>query len=181
MFRPVTAPLPRRRLLRLAAGAAAAWALAPGPARAQALPLAKLPGRPARDFTLRNLDGHEVRLSDFRGRVVIVNFWATWCPPCRFEIPSMQRAWLRTRDDGIAMLAVHVGGEAEEVAVFAFDHGVEFPVLLDPDSTVIRQWPVLGLPTTIVVDPQGHMALRAIGGREWDAPDILAQIRSLGA
>ncbi len=142
--------------------------------------LSPMPGTPeAPDFSLGDLDGGTVRLSDLRGQVVIVNFWATWCPPCRFEIPSMQRTWDAVRGTGIVLLAVHVGGDEDKVWQFATDYAVDFPVLLDPDSAVTDAWPVIGLPTTFVVDPSGRIAYRAIGGREWDDPRLLDQIKQL--
>ncbi len=91
----------------------------------------------------------------------------------------MQRAWEKVKGNGVVMLAVHVGGDAEQVSQFAFDNGAEFPVLMDADSAVINAWPVRGLPTTIIVDKKGNMALLAIGGREWDDPDILKRILDL--
>ncbi len=180
MLEILTGEMSRRQALSLF-GISAVASLLPAYAVAGALPLASLSGNPAPDFALPNLDGETIRLSQFKGRVVIVNFWATWCPPCRFEIPSMQRAWEKTRDEGIVMLALHIGGDTDEVTNFSFDHGAEFPILMDTGSEVINRWPVRGLPTTVVVDPPGNMALRAIGGREWDAPAILAQIRALKA
>lgn len=149
---------------------------------AQGLPkyLQPVAGKPkAADFTLPDLDEKKVSLSDFRGKVVIVNFWATWCPPCRFEIPAMQRAWVKLRDKGVMLLAVHMGGDADEVWSFADQYGVQFPVLIDADSSVARAWRMVGLPTTYVVDPDGRIVLRAIGGREWDDPDILKTILDL--
>ncbi|NQV84209.1 MAG: TlpA family protein disulfide reductase [Rhodospirillales bacterium] len=135
--------------------------------------------KPAPDFALENLDGDIVKISDFRGKVVIVNFWATWCPPCRFEIPSMQRAWNIVSKEGIVMLAIHVGGNPDRVMQFAADFDVDFPVLMDQKSDVIKQWPVRGLPTTVIVDPKGSMVLQAIGSREWDDKALLDQIRAL--
>ncbi|MBT3305794.1 MAG: TlpA family protein disulfide reductase [Alphaproteobacteria bacterium] len=135
--------------------------------------------KPAPDFALENLDGEIIKMSDYRGKVVIVNFWATWCPPCRFEIPSMQRAWNIIRKEDIVMLAVHVGGNPDRVMQFAADFDVDFPVLMDRKSKVIKQWPVRGLPTTVIVDPKGTMVLQAIGSREWDDKALLDQIRKL--
>ncbi len=158
----------------LAFGAALAPAQEPGRG------LTEIPQRPlAPDFTLRDLDGNRHRLSDYRGRVVIVNFWATWCPPCRAEMPSMQRAWERLRKEGVVMLGIDVGEDEDTVFQFTADYPVEFPLLLDQDSSVIGRWPVRGLPTTFVVDPQGRLAYRAIGGREWDDPALLEQVRAL--
>ncbi len=142
--------------------------------------LAQMPGRPlATDFVLTDLDGKQHRLSDYRGQVVIINFWATWCPPCRAEMPSMQRAWEQLKKAGIVMLGIDVGEDEDTIFQFTANYPVEFPLLMDLDSKVIDQWPVLGLPTTFVVDTEGRIAYRAIGGREWDEPELLALVRAL--
>ncbi len=142
--------------------------------------LQAVPGTPAApDFALPDLDGEITRLSDFRGKVIIVNFWATWCPPCREEIPSMQRAWNRLEGEGVIMLAVHVGGNEDRIWTFATDFGVAFPILIDKTSSVSRAWRTIGLPTTFVVDPKGRKVLRAIGGRQWDDPALIETILSL--
>ena len=142
--------------------------------------LTPLPERPlAPDFVLADLDGGRHRLSDYRGQVVIINFWATWCPPCRAEMPSMQRAWEQLEKEGILMFGIDVGEDEDRIFQFSADYPVEFPLLMDQDSNVIDQWPVRGLPTTFVVDPEGGIAYRAIGGREWDDPALLALVRAL--
>jgi peroxiredoxin len=134
----------------------------------------------APDFTLPDTHGRLHRLADYRGRPVIVNFWATWCPPCREEIPSMNRAWRELRAAGIVLLAVDVGEDADTVFVFTADYPAEFPLLLDESGEVIDQWPVKGLPTSYVIAPDGTLAYRAIGGRAWDDPELLNAIRRLG-
>jgi peroxiredoxin len=133
----------------------------------------------APDFALPDVDGGIHRLSDYRGRVVIVNFWATWCPPCREEMPAMQRAWEVLQREDIIMLAIDVGEDEDTIFAFTADYPVTFPLLLDRNSDVIQQWPVRGLPTTFVVDPQGRLAYRAIGARQWDSQAILEKIRAL--
>ena len=133
----------------------------------------------APDFALPDMDGKVHRLSDYRGQVVIVNFWATWCPPCRREMPSMQRAWLKIRDQGIMMLAVNVGETEDTVFEFSGEYPMDFPVLFDRDSAVSDAWPMRALPTTFVIDPQGRIAYRAVGGREWDDERLLRPIRAL--
>jgi peroxiredoxin len=133
----------------------------------------------APDFQLSDVDGNIHRLSDYRGRVVIVNFWATWCPPCRAEMPSMQRAWEKLQQEEIMMLAVNVGEDEDTIFQFTANYPVEFPLLMDLDSKIIGEWPVRGLPTTFVVDPQGRLAYRAIGGREWDETELLEQVKAL--
>jgi len=140
-------------------------------------PMAGTPLAP--DFSLKNLDGEVQSLSDFRGQVVIVNFWATWCPPCRAEMPSMQHAWNKIKDDGVVMLAVHVGGNEDKVWSFVGEYALDFPVLIDADSKVADAWPMEGLPTSFVVDPKGRIVYRAIGGREWDDSEILKSVYDL--
>jgi peroxiredoxin len=142
--------------------------------------LAPVPGRPAApDFNLPDTGGKLHRLSDYRGRPVIINFWATWCPPCREEIPSMNRAWRVLREEGVAMLAVNVGEDEDTIFVFTADYPAEFPLLLDRTGEVIGQWPVKGLPTSYVIAPDGTLAYRAIGGRVWDDEVLLEMIRRL--
>ncbi len=154
--------------------------LLPQVSYAQAQFLHKMDGKPlAKDFELPDLDGNKVKLSDFKGKVVLVNFWATWCPPCRAEIPSMQRAWNILKDKDVMLLAIHVGGNEDRVWTFLTDFGVEFPVLLDASSKVSRAWPMMGLPVSFVIDPEGRIALQAIGGREWDDEKMIAQILAL--
>lgn len=133
----------------------------------------------ATDFTLPDLDGEQHTLSVFKGKVVIVNFWATWCPPCRDEIPSLQRAWNKLKKKDVKLLAVHVGGDEDTVWTFLNDFEIEFPVLLDQSGEIAKKWPMHGLPVTFIIDPKGKMVLRAIGGRKWDHPDILRQILNL--
>jgi len=142
--------------------------------------LTPVPGRPvAPEFELQDTVGKVHRLSDYRGRPVLINFWATWCPPCRDEIPSMNRAWGKIAKENIAMLAINVGEDEDTIFVFTADYPADFPILLDTDGEVIGQWPVKGLPTTYIVDPEGRIAYRAIGGREWDDEQLLDALRTL--
>ncbi|MCU7959220.1 MAG: TlpA family protein disulfide reductase [gamma proteobacterium symbiont of Bathyaustriella thionipta] len=150
------------------------------PAQQAGKGLTELPQRiAAPDFMLSDMDGQQHRLSDYRGKVVIVNFWATWCPPCRAEMPSMQRAWERLQKEDIFMLGIDVGEDEDTVFQFSANYPVEFPLLLDLDSSVANQWPLRGVPTTFVIDTKGQIAYRAIGGREWDDPALLALVRLL--
>jgi len=133
----------------------------------------------APDFELTDIDGKVHRLSDYRGKVLIINFWATWCPPCREEMPSMQRAWNALKPEGLVMLAINVGEDEDAIFQFTGRYPVSFPLLMDSGSMVIGKWPVRGLPTTFVVDPQGRLVFRAIGGREWDDAALLDLVRAL--
>lgn len=134
---------------------------------------------PAPELDLQGPDGERIRLEDYRGKPLIVNFWATWCPPCRAEMPSMQRAWEQVRGEGIALIAVNVGESAEEIARFTDQVDVGFPLPMDRESRVVQSWPVRGLPTTFVVDPEGRLAYMATGEREWDSPKLLNLVRRL--
>jgi len=137
------------------------------------------PPEPAPDFALPDVDGELHHMTDYLGRPVIVNFWATWCPPCREEMPSMNRAWQVIQDEDIAMLAINVGEDEDKVFTFTADYPVDFTLLLDESGEIVEQWGVLGLPTTLVVDPQGHIVYRAVGGRAWDDPVLLDKVRAL--
>lgn len=136
---------------------------------------------PASDFVLADIDGKKRRLSDLRGKVVLVNFWATWCPPCRREMPSIERLAHALQGADFEILAVNVAENPDEVFGFTSTLGLipTFPIVFDKDSTVLKAWPVRGLPTTFVLDKQGRIAYRAVGGREFDDPEILAQLRTL--
>ena len=130
-------------------------------------------------FELTDVDGRTQKLSDYLGKVVVLNFWATWCPPCRYEMPSMQRGWEKVRDEDIVFLGVNVGEDEDTVFMFFADYPVDFPLLLDKDAKVIAQYPVTGLPTTYVIDPQGRITHRAVGGRAWDDDGLLNSLRAL--
>jgi peroxiredoxin len=133
----------------------------------------------APDFTLRDSDGESYRLSELRGQPVIVNFWATWCPPCREEMPSMQRAWEYLQPQGVVLLAINVGEDPDTIFQFTGNYPLDFPILFDQDGTVSEAWPLKGLPTTFVIDPQGRIVYSAIGGREWDDPKLLQPVLEL--
>ncbi|MGC9456750.1 MAG: TlpA family protein disulfide reductase [Halothiobacillaceae bacterium] len=132
-------------------------------------------------FVLKDQKGKAHPLEAHRGQVVLVNFWATWCPPCRAEMPSMEALRKILADEEFAILAVNVGEAPEAVAAFLEELPGEprFTVLLDRQSELLDLWPVRGLPTTFVLDRQGRIALQAVGGRHFDHPAIVDQIRAL--
>lgn len=135
----------------------------------------------ASDFQLEDMDGKKRQLSALRGKVVLVNFWATWCPPCRREMPSLERLYKLMKGAEFEILAVNVGEDADTIDAFTstLDTVPTFPIVFDKDSRVLKAWPVLGLPTTFILDKTGHIIYRAVGGREFDDPSILAQIQTL--
>jgi peroxiredoxin len=135
--------------------------------------------RVAPAFTARDIQGNTHELAIYRGKVLIVNFWATWCAPCVLEMPSLQRAWEQVRDDGIQVLAINMGQSSEDIALFTNKYPVDFPILLDRDVSIADSWSVRGLPTTYVVDVAGCLRLKAIGERDWDDPELLGRVRAL--
>lgn len=166
----------RRRFLAAAVGSVL-LGLAPT-LRAQGrgmTPMAAVPAAPV--LRLPDADDKSVDLAHYRGKVVLVNFWATWCPPCRKEFPSLGRVRKLFKPTEFEVLAVNVGEDPD--SVFSFTGIADFPVLFDRDSKTMAGWPVKGLPTTLLVDRQGRLAYRATGGREFDDPDIVAAIKQL--
>ncbi len=134
----------------------------------------------APDFALPTPDGkRRVALAELRGKVVFVNFWATWCPPCREEMPSMERLHKEFRDQGLAVLAVNMQESPKQVVRFMKDFRLTFPALLDADLKVTELYRVRGLPTTYLIDRTGRVVGQAVGARDWASPDGKALIRAL--
>ena len=128
---------------------------------------------------LRDLDGGVHRLQDYRGQVVLVNFWATWCGPCRAEMPSIERLRAQMAGRPFAILAVNVG-ESERIArEYAASLPVRFTILLDRDTKVTRAWSARVLPATFIVGPDGRMRYRHFGELDWSSDAVRAQIESL--
>lgn len=115
-------------------------------------------GQPAPDFVLRNLDGETVQLSALRGQVVWINFWATWCGPCKKELPIMQRIQDEKRSMGLQILALNLEESAESARAFFEDNGLSMEVLLDRSASVYDQYRLQGLPDSIFIDRQGLIA-----------------------
>ncbi|OLC16660.1 MAG: hypothetical protein AUH29_04510 [Candidatus Rokubacteria bacterium 13_1_40CM_69_27] len=122
----------------------------------------------AEDFTAPLLGGKSFRLSQHRGQPVLINFWATWCPPCRQEMPSMERLWRQHKDSGFVMLAISLDADPEVVPPFVAEHKFTFQIALDPKMDVANAYGVRALPASFLVDRQGHLAALALGPRTWD-------------
>lgn len=149
-----------------------------------------VPGETAPDFELRDTAGKLRRLSDFRGKVVLLNFWASWCGPCVSELPSLQRVMSRFADRELVVLGVGVDDEPESLAQFQKVYGLSYPTLVDPDGAVKRTYKLTGVPESFFVDRDGKFILvadpdtndpvvRIIGPRDWDHPRMLSRISAL--
>ncbi len=134
---------------------------------------------PAADFTIPTLDGGRFRLIDQRGKVVFVNFWATWCLPCREEMPTMERLWRQHRNEPFVMLAVSIDADPGGVQPFITQQGFTFTVGLDPEQRLVNLFRARGLPATFIVDRQGRVAAAAFGPRPWDSAPAHALIERL--
>lgn len=130
-------------------------------------------------FVLDDLQRNEHRLSAYTGKVLVVNFWASWCVPCREELPAMNRAAAKLRERPVVWLAVNVGEDREAVAGFTTDYPIDFTVLLDPSGRTSQSWQVAGMPTTFILDPQGYVKHRIVGKREWDDEAHLRMVTEL--
>jgi thiol-disulfide isomerase/thioredoxin len=128
-------------------------------------------------FELTSLEGTRVRLSDLTGKVVLVNFWATWCGPCKEEMPSLARLQQQLDPKKFVLLTVTTDLQRQGIAQFLSHAGVTLPVLFDEDQEVSRSFLVRGLPTTVVVGRDGTLLGRAVGPRAWDSPEAVAMIR----
>jgi thiol-disulfide isomerase/thioredoxin len=133
------------------------------------------------DFSLPDMDGELHTLQDYRGKVVLINFWATWCPPCRREMPALEQLYSKFVDQAFAVLAVNQWEDADHVFAYMGDLNVipSFPILFDPESKVSADFGVKGLPTSFLLDKQGRVIFRAVGGRAFDHPEVEQTIRNL--
>jgi len=137
-------------------------------------------GRPASDFKFPGLDGKIVNLSDYRGKVVLVNIWATWCRPCVDEMPSMQKLYEEFKDDDFEILAVSIDKPgAEVVTPFMQKYRLTFPVLLDPQGAIKESYGAIGIPESFIIDRQGLLVKKVIGAADWASPEVFRYVRNL--
>jgi cytochrome c biogenesis protein CcmG, thiol:disulfide interchange protein DsbE len=146
-------------------------------------------GSRAPEYAAMTLDGDSVPLSSFRGDVVLLNIWATWCPPCVKEMPALQRLHEQLGDQGLAIVAVSVdappspsnvmGAFAGDVRAFADRFGLTFTVLHDPSGRIQSRYQVNGLPTTFLIDRDGLVRRKVMGAAEWDESRFADQIRAM--
>lgn len=134
------------------------------------------------EYSAPNLAGEEVAFADHLGEVVLINVWATWCGPCRVEMPPIQNIYDRFKERGFTVLAVSIDtgpGHSEKVDEFVRELDLDFPVLLDPESRISDVLQTIGVPETFVLDREGRIIKRLIGATDWDSEANQALIREL--
>jgi cytochrome c biogenesis protein CcmG/thiol:disulfide interchange protein DsbE len=133
----------------------------------------------APNFTLKDLNGKEVKLEDHRGKIVFLNFWATWCMPCRKEMPSMEKLYTEFKDKDFTILAVDVQEKAEKVRAFKARFKLNFPILLDSDGRVGLRYAGWSIPTTYLIDRGGFLIGAVLGSRNWASKEAFELIDHL--
>jgi thiol-disulfide isomerase/thioredoxin len=133
----------------------------------------------APNFTLEDLSGKPLSIKDFRGKVVFLNFWATWCVPCREEMPLMEALHAKFKDRGLEIVAVNYREDKQEVEKFFAELGLTFRSLVDPDGAVSDKYGAWSLPLTYIVNRKGEFVGKAVGDRKWDSEDAKAFFREL--
>jgi peroxiredoxin len=138
-------------------------------------------GQQAPGFTLATLDGGKASPADHRDKLVILNFWATWCQPCTLEMPSLEALWSRYRERGLVVIGVSVDRGAPRALLEPYVRSLKltFPILLDPDSKTSDRWRVTAIPATFIVRPGGDVAGMVTGAREWNSGEMRALVERL--
>lgn len=146
---------------------------------AQAQDLKPWKGGPTPPLALNDLNGKPLKLEDYRGKVVLVQFWATYCPPCIKEMPSMVRLESKLVGKRFVILAVNMGETKKEVKDFLAKVNADFTILMDSDGKTLAAWKVFVAPSSFLLDTQGNIRYTMQGGAEWDAPEYVAKISDL--
>ena len=136
-------------------------------------------GQQVQDFELADLDGERHALTDYRGEVVIINFWATWCPPCRDELPSLERLHRTMKDKGVRILAVSVDERYDDLELMSESFQLSMTVLHDSGKRVSRLYQTFKFPETYIVDPDGILRSKIVGPRDWMDPTVIRDLVKL--
>jgi cytochrome c biogenesis protein CcmG/thiol:disulfide interchange protein DsbE len=136
--------------------------------------------RAAPGFTLQDIHGNSVNLDDFRGKSILLNFWATWCEACKEELPSMQRLYEEVSSQGVEVVAISIDRRNfDRIKKYAKEYKLTFPILWDPEQKVRKHYYIMGLPTTYLIGPEGKLKGFASGARVWDSRDSVQALTSL--
>jgi len=173
--------------LRLAAAAMLFLLLVAGCRKGEETPTSRTPaatpaaevGKAAPGFALKDSSGRLWRLSALRGKLVFVNFWASWCPPCRYEMPEMEALHRSLADEEFQLVTILYNDDPETALRYVRENGFTFPVLLDPDGVAARAYGITGVPETYIVDPEGILRDKVIGPRNWNQNPQKASLRRL--
>ena len=145
----------------------------------QSLGIEKIGPASPPEFTIENINGNMEGLEKYKGKVVFLNFWATWCPPCVQEMPMMDRLYKSLKDKGFVVVALNDYEPRERVEKFLKDKSYSFPVLIDPSGKVSEAFRSMVLPSTFIIDREGNVIGKVVGMREWDAPEYQAFFEQL--
>ena len=146
------------------------------------LMMPRSPG-PAPDFTLPDMTGQKYSLKDFRGKLVFLNFWATWCPACIEEMPSIEELYKKFSKDGLEVIGLDLDVRRKPVEKFLKEYKITFRILLDPKNKVSRRYGIFGLPATFIIDREGKLYALAHGARQWDSDcsfELFSQLLKAG-
>jgi cytochrome oxidase Cu insertion factor (SCO1/SenC/PrrC family) len=132
-------------------------------------------------WQVTDLRGLKQDLTQFQGKPLVINFWASWCPPCRQELPSLNQAWQTLKDENIQMLAVNIGDSPAAAQAFLKDYPIEFKVWLDESASSFKAWPIRGLPTTLLIRADGSVSDKIVGEQDWMQPEFMAKMHALQA
>jgi len=130
------------------------------------------------DFTISMLDGTIVNLAQLKGKVVFLNFWATWCGPCRSEMPSMEAVYQKLKDKGLEIIAVNLGDSRKEVSDFMNNYKLNFPAGTDEKKLTGMYYHIQAIPTTYIIDRRGLIIARLVGSINWNTPKVIAALES---
>ena len=133
----------------------------------------------AQNFALKDLNGNEVHLEDYRGKIIFLNFWTTWCPACLVEMPSMEKLYRKFKNDDFVILAVDMQEDLETVKKFKAKFKLSFPILLDEEGVVASYYGVRAIPATYFIDRAGYLYAAAMGARDWASEDAFLLIKHL--
>ncbi|AEF85926.1 redoxin [Treponema primitia ZAS-2] len=128
---------------------------------------------PMLDFSVTLADGTTINLRDLTGKLIFLNFWATWCGPCRMEMPSMEALYQRFKEDGLEILAVNVRESQKDVKAFMDEYKLSFPAALDTNGDIAANYAIEAFPTTYIIDRNGGIITRLVGAINWDVPELI--------